>query len=411
VPLSRRQIYRRRRTVVFGGLALVLATAFYLPATLLAPLSVATASVVSYTVPTTAAADIDWPDYGASAITAVGFDGVLGSAGSTKALPMASISKLITTLVVLEKKPLAKGEDGPTITMDESDIAWYNHYLALNGSIEPVRSGQQLTQLQLLEVTLIPSANNYASSMVDWAYGSESAFLHAAHAWLKDNGLDHTTFVEPTGIDAKNASTATDLVHLGELALANPVVASVVKMKSASIPDVGIVENTNKLLGIDGVTGLKTGTLGKGRANLLFSSTHKVGSTSVTIVGVVLGGVDHDSLDVDIRRMLKGVYSGFHTVALTDKGVDFGSYTTAWKQKATMVSAESASVVVWGDTVVHAAITADDLRTGSAGQKVGTVVFTVGDPDAKSTTVSVDLTLESAITDPGPGWRLTHPFG
>ena len=411
MPLSRRQIYRRRRIVVFGSLALVLAVGFYLPATLLAPLEATAASVPAVTVKPAKAAAIPYPSYGASAVTAVGYEGSLSSAGSTKPLPMASISKIITTLVVLEKKPLAVGEDGPTITMDASDVAWYHHYLSMGGSVQGVRAGEKLTELQLLEVTLIPSANNYAASMVDWAFGSVDAFVPVAQKWLADHGLDDTTFIEPTGIDAKNASTALDLVHLGELALQSPVLAKVVGMTTATIPDVGVVKTTNKLLGIDGVTGLKTGTLGPNEANLLFSATHKVGSTTVTIVGVVLGGFDNTTIDKDIRTMLQGVYAGFHTVTLTSKGAVFGSYSTPWGQSTSIVSASGSSVVVWGDTAVTAKVTADPVRTGPAGQSVGSVVYTVGDPQQKATSVSVNLVLKTAITDPGAGWRLTHPFG
>lgn len=395
---------------MFGGLLVVLAVAFYLPFTLLAPLSASAATIAPYTAPVSAEADLAWPSYGASAVTAVGYAGVLGSAGSTKALPMASISKLITTLVVLEKKPLTSGQSGPTITMDASDVAWYDHYLAMGGSVQPVRVGEQLTEKQLLEVTLIPSANNYAASMADWAYGSVDAFLPVANEWLDEHGMTHTTFVEASGIDKRNTSTAKDLVELGELALENPVIASIVKMESAEIPDVGTVHTTNKLLGIDGVTGLKTGTLGPNAANLLFSAEKTISGRKVTIVGVVLGGVDHDSLDVDIRRLLDSTYQGFHRVVLTKKGTSYGSYATAWGQRANVVSTNDTSVVVWGDTKVSARVDASRVTTGPRGQAAGTIEFTVGEPDQKAVTVSVPLALDRAITDPGAGWRLAHPF-
>ena len=111
---SRRQIYRRRRIVVFGGLLLVLALAFYLPMTLLAPLRAAEASVLVQDEPPGAAADLRFPGYGASAIGALDFPGVLASAGSDKPLPMASITKIVMALVTLEKHPLAV-DDGELV--------------------------------------------------------------------------------------------------------------------------------------------------------------------------------------------------------------------------------------------------------------------------------------------------------
>jgi len=104
-PLTRRQIYRRRRIAVFGGAALVLASSIYLPLTLLAPLKPA---VVTVAAPVESASDVPalaFPGYGASAIGAVGYPGVLAQSGATTPLPMASITKVITALVVLEARP------------------------------------------------------------------------------------------------------------------------------------------------------------------------------------------------------------------------------------------------------------------------------------------------------------------
>ncbi|MFT4122718.1 MAG: D-alanyl-D-alanine carboxypeptidase [Microbacteriaceae bacterium] len=406
MPLSRRQVYRRRRGMVFGGLGTALVAAFYLPFALLAPISPATVARADVAAPTSAAASIAWPDYGASAIGAVGYDGVLASSGKTKALPMASITKVITALVVLQAKPLDVGEDGPTITTTAADVALYNHYLALNGSLAPVSAGLELSELQLLQLGLVHSANNYVATLVNWAFGSEDAFLPVATQWLADNGLTSTTIVEPTGIDPADVATASDLVALGKLALANPVIAELASTASIDIPGVGQFDNTNELLGVDGVTGLKTGTLEDSGANLLFSADRSYGDTTVTVVGVVLGGADHDSLDDDILTLLDGVFAGFQEVSLTTAGTVYATATTAWGQSAELVAATSATALVWSDTAITVDEQIDDILTGAAGADVGDLDFTVGDDD-----YTVDLALGSALEDPGAGWRLTHPFG
>ncbi|MDM4763152.1 D-alanyl-D-alanine carboxypeptidase [Galbitalea sp. SE-J8] len=406
MPLSRRQIYRRRRITVFGGLALVLLTAFYLPFSLLAPVSAARVTRTDVAAPTSAAASLAWPAYGASAIGAVGYDGVLGSAGSTDPLPMASISKVITALVVLEAKPLGVGESGPTITTTQADVDLYRHYLALNGALATVRVGLQLSELQLLQLALVKSANNYVGTLVNWAFGSQDAFLPVARKWLTDHRLTGTTIVEPTGIDPKNVSTATDLVRLGELAIANPLVAQLVSTTKIDIPGVGEFENSNALLGVDGVTGLKTGTLDTAGANLLFSAAKTYGDSTVTVIGVVLGGKDHPTIDRDIQALLDGVYAGFHEVQLTTAGTRYGTATTPWGQTSDIVAATTASVLVWSDTPISVRESISPISTGVAGADVGDLDITVGDRD-----YTVDLALRSALVDPGPGWRLTHPFG
>src|SRR6187431_704880 len=121
MPLTRRQIYRRRRIAVFGAATLVLGTAFYLPLTLLAPVPAIEPVLVAHKVPAAVAPAVDFPPYGASGIGAVGYTGVLASAGTADPLPVASISKVVTALVVLETKPLAVDEPGPTITFSAVD--------------------------------------------------------------------------------------------------------------------------------------------------------------------------------------------------------------------------------------------------------------------------------------------------
>jgi D-alanyl-D-alanine carboxypeptidase (penicillin-binding protein 5/6) len=138
---------------------------------------------------------------------------------------MASITKIITTLVVLSVKPLSVGEQGPSITFTPADAAIYSKYLAEDGSVQPVVVGESLSQLQLNEVMLIASANNYAQTYATWAFGSQAKFLTAARAWLTANGLTNTTIDDTCGMDPGSTSTASDLVALGKLAIANPVVA------------------------------------------------------------------------------------------------------------------------------------------------------------------------------------------
>lgn len=404
MPLTRRQIYRRRRIVVFGGLGLALALLGYLPMTLLAPLDPATATVATPVEESPEVPELDLPRYGAAAVGAVGFPGVLASSGSTSALPMASITKVVTALVALEAKPLAAGEDGPEIEMTAEDAGYYDRYLAQNGTVSPVRPGLRLTERDLLELTLVKSANNYAATLARWALGSESAYVAAATDWLAAHGLDGIRVTEPTGIDPANVGPADQIVELGRLALENPVVAEIVSLTSADIPELGAIPNTNKLLGRAGVDGIKTGTLDSFGANLLFSSDVAVGESSVTIVGVVLGGPDHDVLDRDILDLLDTVVGNFSEIEVAAAGESFGTYSTAWGSAADAIAGESARLLTWGGAEIVATVRLDDVRTGSAGDAVGIVTFAAG---ARS--VQVPLVLGGDLPDPGPWWRLTHP--
>jgi serine-type D-Ala-D-Ala carboxypeptidase (penicillin-binding protein 5/6) len=404
MPLSRRQIYLRRRIVVGTGASLILAIAFYLPLTLLAPLAPTAAHVVPYQAPTEPAAALTWPAYGASAISAIGYPEVLASSGSSGPLPIASITKIITTLIVLEAKPLELGDAGPSITFTSKDVQLFHTYLGLNGKVEPVHSGLVLTEHDVLELTLVASANNYAASLVNWAFGSEAAFLPVAATWLKVHGLTKTSLQDCTGISPQNTSTAVDLLTLGKIALAQPIVAAIVATEKITIPSVGEIENTNTLLGENGVHGIKTGTLDEAGACLLFTADYTIDGETVTVIGVILGGADHPTVDADTVALLSSAKAAFHEVKLVMKGDVVATYSTDWDTTVSAVATEDSSVLVWGNTAVSPLVHARSVSLAKSGTSVGSVAFTVG-----SKKVSVPIELAKAIQDPGPIWRLTHP--
>jgi D-alanyl-D-alanine carboxypeptidase (penicillin-binding protein 5/6) len=404
MPLSRRQILRRRRVAVFGALGVVLGTVFYLPMTLLAPLGSVPATITAVEPVAQPAAALEWPALGGSAVGAIGYDGVLGTGGSDQPAPIASITKIITALVVLDAKPLAVSDTGPDVAFTAKDVAIRAAYQSVNGKTEPVSAGMVLSQRQVMDVMLLESANNYAESLATWAFGSVDDFLPVANAWLAKNGLTSTSISDPTGMSPRNVSTATDLVALGKLALADPVVNAIVGTPVEQVPVVGEIENSNNLLGVDGIRGIKTGTLDEAGACLLFAADYPVGGQTVTIVGAVLGGTDHKALNVTVRTLLADVEDGFREVTLAKAGESFGSYSTAWGESSKLVATKDASVVVWSDTPIDSTVSADHVGVAAKGTDVGEVSFTAGDE-----IITVPLELASTIDDPGPWWRLTNP--
>lgn len=414
IAAARRSRKRRRITALVVTLVVFAAIGTYVPMTLLAPAGAATASTSAHAVTSPVAAGFTLPRGTESAASITGgadFEKLTGSkellptSGPNNPLPIASISKLITALVILDAKPLAAGQAGPTITFSKDDSKLYDKYYVLNASIAKMDSGSTLSEHDALEVMLVASACNYAEALSTWAFGSQARFISATKAWLSKNGLNGTTMVESTGLNPKNASTPTDLIAIGKLALANPVLAAIVALPSVDIPGVGYLANTNELLGHDGVTGIKTGTLADAGACLLFSAVVPVdGVKPLTLIGVVLGGGSHGAINTDVGAFVRNIAAGFHTVNLTAQGDDYGEYTTAWKSHARVVAGDSASVLVWSDPKITSKVTTRSVTVAKSGAKVGSVTFTAG-----KSTVTVPLVLKGAIVAPGAWWRLTHP--
>jgi D-alanyl-D-alanine carboxypeptidase (penicillin-binding protein 5/6) len=404
--LTRQQVYRRRRIVVFGIFGVFLIALVYVMGSLIAPLPASAAVAEHQTSIAQAKAALQFPGFGATGITAPDFPGATQYNGSDASMPMASVTKTVTALVVLDKKPLKAGDDGPTITFGQADVDIWNDVIAEGGSWAPVEAGTSMTEKQALEAMLLPSANNYAISLAKWSYGSTDAFVKAAKAWLAEKKFTGTKLDSPDGLSPASVSTTKDLIGIGELALADPVLSTIVTQKTVTLPGAGKQDNTNTLLGVDGIDGIKTGNTDQAGNCLLFSAQITVGQSKVRVIGVVLGAPTHDDLWASVKTLLVSMKSGFHEVDAAKVGQEYGTYTTAWGAKSKLVATSTKMFLVWSDTPIEVSLQTRSLQSGAKGEVVGEVTFTLN-----GKTQTAQLALKSALPDPGPWWRLAHPGG
>jgi D-alanyl-D-alanine carboxypeptidase (penicillin-binding protein 5/6) len=192
------------------------------------------------------------------------------------------------------------------------DVANYRAHVASGGSVMPVHAGMVLTQYQALQAMLIVSGNNIADSLVEKVFGSEQAYVSYAQNMLRSMGLSKTVVADASGFSANTVSTPSELVTIGIAALKNPVIAQIVAQKQAELPDVGTIKNTNQLLGTNGVIGIKTGTTNQAGSCLLFAANYVAqDGQKMTIVGVIMGDADAQSLYGDSQQLLASVKRGF----------------------------------------------------------------------------------------------------
>lgn len=414
-PAVRRR--RRRRGLIITAVCVVLVLAVtggYVGWALTAPVDPPAVTARAPQVPVGDAAAVATHTAAASAISVSGADAYLGegasgtwsATGTGEPLPIASITKLITALVILDASPLASADDpGPTITFGKADHDLYDQYYVQGATIAPMPTGTSMSLHDALAVMLIPSASNYADALSSRIFGSQSAFLSATRAWLASHGLTGTTVTEPTGISPRNTSTPADLLAIAKLAAAHPAIARIVATPSVSIPGAGQLINTNALLGTAGITGLKTGNLGEGTHSLLYTATLDVGAADpLAITGVVLGGSSRESVNATVIAELESIRSGFHQVPVASEGQEIGTISTPWGSTATLVIGEDASIFTWSDTPIELTMDIDTPPTYRDGTAVGTVTWTAG-----PNTVTAPVTIAGTIDPPTEWWRLTHP--
>lgn len=251
-----------------------------------------TSMPLAETVPsqTTPAKDVHlaWPAAGQAAVGSVE-DGLLArSSDDEKPRPMASMAKVITALAIMEKQPFDLGQEGQTYTITTEDIANLRTYVAEDGSVLPLLVGMKLTQYQAMQRMLIASDNNMADMLAERIFGSKQAYVSYAQNMLRRMGLGRTVVADASGFSPATASTPSELVAIGIAALKNPVIAEIVSQSQAQIPGIGIIKNTNQLLGTDGVIGIKTGTTDEAGHCLLFAARYATeDGREMTIVGVI----------------------------------------------------------------------------------------------------------------------------
>jgi serine-type D-Ala-D-Ala carboxypeptidase (penicillin-binding protein 5/6) len=238
---------------------------------------------------------VRWPQQGQAAL-------VLGNARPAASpheqpAPIASVAKVMTAYLILDRYPLSGARDGFTITVTAAQAQSEAQDAAQDQSVVAVRAGEQLTERQLLEALLIPSGNNIAPMLAAQVAGSETRFVAEMNAEARALGMDHTTYTDPSGFDPRTVSTAADQLRVFERAMRFPAFRQIVSMPSVTLPVAGAVTNYDPLIA-EGYAG-KTGSDSPAGGCLAFFTHVTVGGRRLTAVGVVLGqGQGSDTSEV-----------------------------------------------------------------------------------------------------------------
>jgi D-alanyl-D-alanine carboxypeptidase (penicillin-binding protein 5/6) len=211
----------------------------------------------------------------AAAIAVASTGRVLWSRDLNTEVPMASITKVMTALVVINA-----GHLGRPITVPSAVIGYVEEYDASSADLRP---GDTLTAAQLLEALLLPSGADAAYTLAE-AYGPGlSAFIAKMNATAKRLGMTRTHFSNfdglpyPTGYSTY--STPANLLKLGRVAMASAVFRSIVDRRSYRVASGSghhayLWLNLNPLLGVyRGAIGIKTGFTPAAGHCLLFEAT------------------------------------------------------------------------------------------------------------------------------------------
>jgi D-alanyl-D-alanine carboxypeptidase (penicillin-binding protein 5/6) len=236
-----------------------------------------------------------WPAYGQAAFIRTGQSEIQAGPNQHEAA-IASVAKVMTAYLVLRDHPLRLGQDGPTLTVTDADVADTDRRRGQQESVVSVVAGEQLTERQALQALLLPSANNIAAVLARWDAGSVDRFVARMNVAARSLGMTRTRYTDPSGYDDATVSTAADQVRVADRAMRQEVFASIVATSSATLPVAGVVRNTNALLGHHGFVGVKTGSTDAAGNCFAFRAIRWIGGKRTTITGVVLGQPGHNQV-------------------------------------------------------------------------------------------------------------------
>jgi serine-type D-Ala-D-Ala carboxypeptidase (penicillin-binding protein 5/6) len=212
---------------------------------------------------------------------------VLWAKGENAELPIASITKVMTALVVIQAGGLNR-----RIAVPKAVTAYVAKYGADAAGLVP---GQVFTTDELLHVMLVMSAADAAYTLAT-AYGPGlPAFIGKMNAEAARLGLAHTHFTSPDGLpyptETSTYSTPADLVRLAEVAMAYPEFSSIVGLRVYNLPKgdghkaVSVSTDSYFLKTYPGAVGIKTGFTNAAGHTLLFEAVRN----GRVLVGDVLG--------------------------------------------------------------------------------------------------------------------------
>jgi serine-type D-Ala-D-Ala carboxypeptidase (penicillin-binding protein 5/6) len=348
---------------------------------------------------------IPWPRTGSAAMGASGL-GLIGSSGGETPVSAASIAKVMTALVILTDKPLKKDETGPTITITDADVQAYVTDLANKESVVLVQVGEQLSEFQLLEGLLIPSANNFATTLARWDAGSVDAFVASMNSRAAKLHLTHTTFADPSGASAQTVSTPSDLMALGMEAMKLEVFAQIVGMAQAELPVAGIVFNVDGVLGQSGIIGIKTGSGLSEGANFLFAAAATIDGHSVTMYGCVMGLPTLALAFAAAKSLITSMLSNLHVRRIIARNQAIASYAAPWGGQSDLLSTADVDLVEWPGMILRQRLDAPAIvidKPVAPGTREGSEHIVLGDY-----TLDVDLVTGSSLYPPGRVWRITR---
>ena len=221
---------------------------------------------------------------------------VLAENNADEQLPIASVTKIMTMLLIMEAL------DNKTIALDDM-VTVSENAMSYGGSTMFLEAGEELSVNDMLKGIAVASANDGCVAMAEHLTGSESAFVDMMNNRAKELGMNNTNFLNTNGLDEDNHySSARDVALMSRELLKHPKITDYTSIWTDELRGGKFqLANTNKLIRFyTGANGLKTGSTSKALCCLSASAKRD----NMQLIAVVLGAPTSDKRFASARALL-----------------------------------------------------------------------------------------------------------
>ncbi len=274
------------------------------------------------TLPTTASAtstDIPsapQPDCQSAVLMEASTGQVLYELNPAAAMPPASVTKIMTLLLVMEAM------EAGALSMEESVTA-SAHAASMGGSQIFLKEGESMTVRDLVKSVVIASANDAAVALAERVAGSEEAFIARMNERAVELGMVSTHFENTNGLDdtaVNHVTSAMDIARMSRALIAHPDILTYSSIWMDTIRNGAFgLTNTNRLVRFyPGCNGLKTGSTAK--AGFCVSVTAE--REGMTLICVIMGAPSRDARNLSATRLLDWGFANYalYTVPAASAG-------------------------------------------------------------------------------------------
>ncbi|NLC68715.1 MAG: D-alanyl-D-alanine carboxypeptidase [Clostridiaceae bacterium] len=309
--------------------------------------------------------------------------------------PMASITKIMSMILVMEA--IEKGELALDDMVPVSEYAY-----GFGGSQVYLKPGEEFTVHEMLKAVAIHSANDATVALAEKIAGSEEVFVSMMNEKAKELGMNDTHFEDCSGLETENHySTAYDIAIMSRTVVNKyPKILEYTKIWHDTFRNGEFsLDNTNKLVRhYQGTIGLKTGYISA--AGYCLSAVVK--RDNLTLISVVLGAPDSNTRFAESRKLLDYGFANYETFTLDEKYTEVGviEVRKGLKTSVRALIAEDVNVLLKKGTKQeierHSSMEPFLVAPVQAGQKVGVIIYKLGEQEIARVDVVAEEGIEKA---------------